>query len=256
MTDLEPQEEDDPSRDLWFKSMSWLGQIRPHRRDEVWTEGLCQTFFATSVGDHIPLFEEGSFSESGCRKFQIDALGDHLCTCTSHSGAKKAHDWAVDQITDLFRTTHTQTFYIFVLICKKYVSKSRGQRCGDIELSSYLVNAAGPVPLVLDLLIAHDRFGSISDPSINGTLHYPNDIDRSLNEDATDKIRKYRADYKYRPPTSISFMPAIASKFVCLLFLQTHRETDRFFAASGVTVRMCNLTVTSSTSNAQRSSRS
>ena len=39
----------------------------------------------------------------------------------------------------------------------------------------------------------------------------------------------------------ISFMPAIAStsgrlhsEFVRLLFLQAHRETDRFFAASGV----------------------
>jgi hypothetical protein len=42
----------------------------------------------------------------GCRKFQLDTLGDHLCTCTPHSGAKKAHDWAVDQFADLFRTTH------------------------------------------------------------------------------------------------------------------------------------------------------
>jgi hypothetical protein len=33
--------------------------------------------------------------------------------------------------------------------------------------------AAGPVPLVLDLRIAHDRFESSSDPSINGHLHYP-----------------------------------------------------------------------------------
>ncbi len=67
-------------------------------------------------------------------------------------------------------------------------------------------NVSGPVPLVLDLRITHDRFGSSSDPSINGTLHYPNDIDRSLNESATDKIRKYRTDYNNRPPTSISFM--------------------------------------------------
>jgi hypothetical protein len=40
----------------------------------------------------------------------------------------------------------------------------------------------GTVPLVLDLRIAHDRFGSSSDPSINGQLHYPNDVDRSLHE--------------------------------------------------------------------------
>jgi len=121
------------------------------------------------------------------------------------------------------------------------VVRIRGQYCGDVELVGYLANTSGPVPLVLDLLIAHDRFGSNSDPNLNGTLHYPNDIDRSLNETVTEKIRKYRADYNNNPPNTISFMSAIArtsgrlhSEFIRLLFLQVHRETDRFFAASGV----------------------
>ena len=65
----------------------------------------------------------------------------------------------VDQIADLFRTTHK--------VKTQQVARSRGQRCGNIELAGYLANAAGPVPLVLDLRIAHDRFGSSSDPSIN-----------------------------------------------------------------------------------------
>jgi hypothetical protein len=39
------------------------------------------------------------------------------------------------------------------------------------------------------------RWGSRSEPSRNGHLHYPNDIDRSLNEVATDKIRKYDTEY-------------------------------------------------------------
>ena len=114
-------------------------------------------------------------------------------------------------------------------------------QCRDVELAGYLANAAGPVPLVLDLRIAHDRFGSSSEPSINGYLHYPNDLDGSLKEAAADKIRQYRADYNNRPSNPISFMPAIAStsgrlhsELVRLLFLQGHRETDRFFAASGV----------------------
>ena len=51
----------------------------------------------------------------------------------------------------------------------------------------------GAVPLVLDLRIAHDRFGSSSNPDLNGKLHWPNDMDKSLNEAAADKIRKYRA---------------------------------------------------------------
>ena len=94
------------------------------------------------------------------------------------------------------------------------------------------------VPLILDLRITHDRFGSSSDPILNGQVHYPQDIDKSLNEAATDKIRKYRADYNNNPPNAISFMPAIAStsdrlhsEFIRLLFLQDHRETDRFFAS-------------------------
>jgi hypothetical protein len=58
----------------------------------------------------------------------------------------------------------------------RQVARSRGQECGDIELPGYLANAADPVPLVLDLHIAHERWGSSSDPTLNGNLHYPNDI--------------------------------------------------------------------------------
>ena len=94
------------------------------------------------------------------------------------------------------------------------------------------------MPLVLDLHIAHDRVGSSTDPTLNGHLRYPNNLDQSLNDAAADKIRKYRADYNNNPPNTVSFMPGIAvtsgrlhSEFVRLLFLQAHRETDRFFAA-------------------------
>ncbi len=119
--------------------------------------------------------------------------------------------------------------------------KSRGHHCGDIQLEDYLANEAGPVSLVLDLRIAHDRVGSTTDPNLNGHLKYPNNFDQSLNDASADKVRKYRADYNNRPPSVVSFMHSIAStsdrlhsEFVRLLFLQAHRETDRFFAASGV----------------------
>ncbi len=71
--------------------------------------------------------------------------------------------------------------------------------------------------------------------TLNGHLKYPNNLDQSLNDAAADKIRKYRADYNNRYPSVVSFMPVIAStsgrlhtEFVRLLFLQAHRETDRF----------------------------
>jgi hypothetical protein len=80
-----------------------------------------------------------------------------------------------------------------------------------------------------------------TDPNLNGHLHYPNDIDTSLNEDVTETNRKYRSDYDNNPPDVISFMSAVGStsgrlhrEFVLLLFLQTHRGTDRFYSVSGV----------------------
>ncbi len=58
-------------------------------------------------------------STCGCKKFQIDSLGDHVSTGTAHSGDKKVHDCAVEQLADLFRTTHK--------VKTQQVERSRGQ---------------------------------------------------------------------------------------------------------------------------------
>ena len=117
------------------------------------------------MGAQIPLIAEKPLAVCGYRNFKIDVLGDHLCTCTAHSGAKKAHDCVVGQLADLFHTTHTTK--------TQQVVRSRGHHCGDVELVGYLANTSGPVTLVLDLRIDHDRFGSTSDPTLNGTLQRP-----------------------------------------------------------------------------------
>ena len=98
----------------------------------------------------------------------------------------------------------------------------------------------GPVSLVMDLHIVHECSGSISDPSRNGHLHYPNDLDGPLNEATDDRTRQYHTDFNNRPFDTISFMTVIGStsgrlqcQFVSLLFLQAHRETDLFLATSG-----------------------
>ncbi len=90
------------------------------------------------------------------------------------------------------------------------------------------------------LRIAHERFGSSSDTSINGHLHYPNDVDRPLNEAAADKIRVCRSDYNNRPSNAISFIPAIVSTGVytvilcAFYFYKVIGKLTAFFAASGV----------------------
>jgi hypothetical protein len=110
-----------------------------------------------------------------------------------------------DQLADLFRTTHKDKTH--------QVVKTRGQYCGDIELVGYLANVAGLVPMVMDLRVVHDRVGSSTDPVLNGHLRYPNNLDQSLNDTTTDKIRRYRADYSNNPPRGVGFMTVIV---VCL----------------------------------------
>ncbi len=192
-----------------------------------------QTFFSTSMGAQIPVIAEKPLAACGCRKFQIEPLGDHLNTCTAHSGVKKAHDWMVAK----FLTSFTQP------IKQK---RDRSLKVGVIIVgtSSYwdTLRMRRARCLWCWISVSPRPLGSSSDPSLNGHLHYSNDIDRSLNEVDVDKIRtEYRSDYNNNPPNTVSFMPDIPStsgrlhsEFVRLLFLQTHRETDRFFAASGV----------------------
>jgi hypothetical protein len=66
-----------------------------------------------TMGTQIPVITENPSVTCGYRKFQLDEMGDHLCTCTSHSGVKKAHDWVVEELSDIFRTIHkTKTQHV------------------------------------------------------------------------------------------------------------------------------------------------
>ncbi len=67
-------------------------------------------------------------------------------------------------LVNLFRKTHK-------VKTQQVEDKIRGQRCGDIKLVDYLTDDVGSVPLVLDLLIAHERWRSSLNPSLNVQLH-------------------------------------------------------------------------------------
>ena len=88
-----------------------------------------------------------------------------------------------------------------------------------------------------------DRWGGNSNHSLNVYFHYPTDLVRTLNDAVPDKVLQYRADFNNRPSHVITLIPDISRtsgrlpiEFVCLLFLQTHRETDRFLAISRVQI--------------------
>jgi hypothetical protein len=72
-----------------------------------------------TMDTQILVIVEKSLSDCGSRKFQLDSMGNHLCTCTVPSCTKKTHDWSVDQLTNFFHTTQT--------VKKQHVTKSRGR---------------------------------------------------------------------------------------------------------------------------------
>ena len=72
------------------------------------------------------------------------------------------------------------------------VTASAGQRRGDVELRSYLQDAAGRRSLVFDLSMTHDRFWSSSHVQQNGLLSHPHELDAPLRLAAQQKINGFR----------------------------------------------------------------
>jgi hypothetical protein len=89
------------------------------------------------------------------------------------------------------------------------VTASAGKRRGDVELRSYLQDAAGRRNLIFDLSMIHDRFGSSSHVQQNGLLSNPQDLDAPLRLAAQRKINSYRQQYDDNQ--NISVLPAIVS---------------------------------------------
>jgi hypothetical protein len=91
------------------------------------------------------------------------------------------------------------------------VTASAGQRRGDVEIRSFLQDAAGRRSLVFDLSITHDRIGSSCHVQQNGLLSHPQDLDAPLRLAAQRKINRDRQ--QYADNQNISFLPAIVTTF-------------------------------------------
>ena len=83
-------------------------------------------YLKTEEAFNFPIIAEKPLAAWGCRKFRQTLLVIiYICTCTAHSRVKKGHDWAVDQLAELFRTTHK--------VKTQHVAKSRGRHCGTLS---------------------------------------------------------------------------------------------------------------------------
>jgi hypothetical protein len=130
---------------------------------------------------------------AAAKKHGMDLFGDHTSTCTAHSGATKAHDWAVGVLGPLFRTAG------HVVRTQHGVTASAGQQRGDVEVRHYLHDAAGSRSLVFDLSITHGRTGSSCHVQQNGLLSHPQDLDAPLRLAVQRKINSYRQQYADKP---------------------------------------------------------
>jgi hypothetical protein len=110
MNALEAQADTAKARDLHWKPLSWLGTLRPTTANDARDQPLWETFVCKTLGLEVPVLaslprrNQRSPALCGCKKHGMDLYGDHTSTCTAHSGATKAHDWAVGVLGPLFRT--------------------------------------------------------------------------------------------------------------------------------------------------------
>ena len=119
--------------------------------------------------------------------------------------------------------------YLCTSVRKQHaVTASAGQRHANVEVRSYLRDAAGS--LVFDLSIIHGKNGSSCHVQQNGCLSNTQDLDAPLGIAAQRKLNRYWQ--QYADNQNISFLPAIMTtssrihgEFLRLPFLQAHRGT-------------------------------
>jgi hypothetical protein len=134
MNGLEEQADNAKARELFWKPFSWLDTIRPTSANDAFDPALWETFISTTLGLEVPTLaalprlHSSPLAKCGCKKFCMDFHGDHTSTCTSHSGATKAHDWMVSVLGPLFRTAG------HLVRTQHGVTASAGQRRGDVEV--------------------------------------------------------------------------------------------------------------------------
>jgi len=110
MNALEEKADNAMARDLHWKPLSWLGTLRPTTANDAWDQPSWETFVCTTLSLEVPVLaslprrNQRSPALCGCKNHGMDLYGDHTSTCTGHSGATKAHDWAVGVLGPLFRT--------------------------------------------------------------------------------------------------------------------------------------------------------
>jgi hypothetical protein len=148
------------------------------------------------LGLPIPHLLEFTHHACTCDRFAIDEYGDHLHSCTQHTGATTgAHEHILTAVQRLFIQAGYTTE-------RKNVPHSRGMRKADLHVKDFRIDGIWDVT---DVTLRGEFHGSCNDPARNGKASYadPNDaIDAAVKA----KLDKYQHDYNER---NFFFLPAV-----------------------------------------------
>jgi hypothetical protein len=167
------------------------------------------TFVATTLGLEVPVLSSlprhnnSPLAKCGCKKRCMDFHGDHISTCTTHSGATKAHDWMVSVLGPLFcRAGHT------VRTQHGVATGPTARRRGNSELP-----ASWQPGFVLrpQRHAALWRFGSSSHPQQSGLLTHPQDLNFFFYR-TTGRLRRTSMPLEYHRKKSIRTCSVFAAR--------------------------------------------
>jgi len=139
-----------------------------------------------------------------------------------YPGPRLGHHCTITQLPPLFRSLDHQV---------PVQTASRGELRGDVQVKGNLQHNGAPRDF-------HERWEKADDPSKNGKLRHPADINKPMREEAQLKVTEVQDTYAN--DHNIVFVPAIFStsgridvEVLRLLFYDGHRESEVFFRLTG-----------------------
>ena len=165
--------------------LNFLGHDRGFSITEGFNREKVQQYWVTYNCQHlglpIPHLCKFQHHACPCKRFAIDAFGDHLHTCSQHAGATTgtgAHEHILTALQKIFTKAGFKTD-------RKQVPNSRGLKKADLLIKNFLLEGIHDV--IIDVTLRHEFHGSSAHPERNGELTH-DDVNGALDAAVKEKL--------------------------------------------------------------------